>query len=108
MFQKKKIFDSEKIFIYILFIYNIYIKLIYLILFINYLLFKVFGFNKGPVRGVATLLGSNIAAYAGGFGMFDTSTSTLIHGYERNFGYDSRVAGGAPPYFPKANVFLGK
>ena len=38
--------------------------------------------------------------------MFNGTTGDLVHGYGRNFVYDSRMQlGSAPPYFPSLNTF---
>jgi hypothetical protein len=61
--------------------------------------FTVDGYNSGPNRGTATLLGGVISDYYGAFGTFSSDGTRT--GYGRNFIYDARVlAGQAPPYFP--------
>ncbi len=66
--------------------------------------FTVDGYNSGPPRGTATLLGGAITDFYGPFGQF--SGASMIHGYGRNFIYDSRMLGATnPPYFPYMDYF---
>lgn len=66
--------------------------------------FKVDNYNIGAPRGTATLLGGAITDFYGAFGQF--SGANMIHGYGRNFIYDSRMLTGTnPPYFPYMDYF---
>jgi len=64
-------------------------------------------YDSGLPRGTANLLGGVISDFYGAFGQFNSETGTLVHGYARNFVYDSRMAAGkSPPYFPSMRTFI--
>jgi hypothetical protein len=66
--------------------------------------FTVDNYNSGSPRGIATLLGGAITDFYGPFGQF--SGINMIHGYGRNFIYDTRMSQGTnPPYFPYMDFF---
>lgn len=66
--------------------------------------FTVDNYDSGSPRGTATLLGGVITDFYGPFGQF--SGTNMIHGYGRNFIYDSRMLGATnPPYFPYMDYF---
>ncbi|MDR7566421.1 MAG: DUF4900 domain-containing protein [Armatimonadota bacterium] len=58
-------------------------------------------YDTRPAQGQARLLGGVIQSYYGPFGRFNSSTGQLLHGYYRDFRYDTRLMRGlAPPFFP--------
>lgn len=62
--------------------------------------------EDGP-RGTATVLGGVISNNYGAFGQFSSATGALVHGYGRNFVYDTRMETQyTPPYFPTMNTFI--
>jgi hypothetical protein len=69
--------------------------------------FTVDDYDEGSPRGIATLLGGVITDDYGAFGQFSSATGQDIHGYGRNFVYDTRMQAGAlPPYFPTLETFV--
>lgn len=70
-------------------------------------IFTVDNYDSGASRGTATLLGGAITDFYGAFGQFNSGTGQMVHGYARNFVYDSRMATGkSPPYFPSMRTFI--
>jgi hypothetical protein len=64
-------------------------------------------YDSGTARGKATLLGGAISDFYGAFGQFNSTTGEMVHGYARNFVYDSRMGTGkSPPYFPSMRTFV--
>jgi len=58
---------------------------------------------NGSVQGTFTFYGGLIQNSQGALGI--TSGGTLIHGFKRNYKYDSRLAANPPPGFPITNRY---
>ena len=65
--------------------------------------FTVDNFTAGSPRGSVHLRGGMVTQYYGGFGQFNASTGSPLHGYDRDFHYDNR--GLKPPFYPETNLF---
>jgi len=63
----------------------------------------VVNYNSGPPRGVLTIWGGLIQKYRGAVGQF--RNGVVIHGYLKNYHYDSRVTGRTPPSYPMTGVY---
>ncbi len=67
--------------------------------------FYVENYDSLSAKGTVTLLGGVITSTYGAFHIF--SGNTLLHGYRRNFVYDSRMGQGtSPPFFPTLSSTL--
>ena len=61
-------------------------------------------YSTGNPKGSVNLLGGIIQKDYGAFFRFDSSSSTVLHGYDRSFTFDQRMGKGfSPPYFPGTN-----
>jgi len=57
----------------------------------------------GSPRGTLTIWGGLIQKYRGAVGQF--RYGRIVHGYQKDYHYDSRVTGRAPPTFPSTGVY---
>lgn len=62
--------------------------------------FGVENWWEGPPKGKLTIYGGLIQANRGPVGSFNGSTGTKLSGYTKDYHYDPRLAGMAPPAFP--------
>lgn len=60
-------------------------------------------YTSGPPRGTLTIWGGLIQRFRGAVGQFQGQS--IIHGYRKNYHYDPRVTGRAPPSFPVTGVY---
>ncbi len=60
-------------------------------------------YTSGPPRGTLTIWGGLIQKYRGAIGQF--RNNTIIHGYSKDYHYDPRVTGRAPPSYPITGVY---
>lgn len=58
---------------------------------------------SGPPRGTLTIWGGLIQEFRGPVGQF--WNNTIIHGYQKDYHYDSRVTGRTPPSYPLTGVY---
>ena len=60
-------------------------------------------YTSGAPRGTLTIWGGLIQKYRGAVGQF--RNGTIIHGYQKDYHYDSRVTGRTPPSYPLTGVY---
>lgn len=63
------------------------------------------GYSSGSPKGNLNILGSLCQQRRGPVGQFDSYSGQLIHGYNKNYHYDTRLAYRPPPYFPCTGKF---
>jgi len=61
--------------------------------------FGVINYNTGAPRGALTILGGIVQESRGAVGIFNGSNQ-LVHGYSKNYIYDTRFLNNPPPYYP--------
>jgi len=60
-------------------------------------------YHMGPPRGTLTIWGGLIQKYRGAIGQF--RGGSIIHGYQKDYHYDTRVTGRTPPSYPLTGVY---
>lgn len=67
--------------------------------------FGVENYWEGPPKGTLTINGGLIQANRGPVGRFSPSTGTKVSGYTKDYHYDKRLKGMAPPSFPTTGEY---
>jgi hypothetical protein len=67
--------------------------------------FTVEDWSVGPPKGTLNIYGGIIQKARGPVGTFSSSTGNKLSGYSKDYQYDSRMSGTAPPFFPTTGLY---
>jgi len=67
--------------------------------------FTVQNWSVGPPKGTLAVYGGIVQGARGPVGTFSSSSGNKLSGYSKDYRYDTRFSGTAPPFFPTTGAF---